>query len=182
MTKKEIVKTISDKIGLTQLQTKEIVQQTFDAIVDTLVEERRIELRNFGVFEVKKRAARKARNPRTGERVDVAEKYVVTFKPGKEMEEKVRMLELAEAAKARGEAPPSNAPPTSSLTDCPAKHVARRFLRQYSMSGRTSCENSSASACCWPPPHCMSDASSRFTRPSDLSVPGSWFTCPKTCG
>ena len=114
MTKKEIVKTISDKIGLTQLKTKEIVQQTFDAIVDTLVEERRIELRNFGVFEVKKRAARKARNPRTGERVDVAEKYVVTFKPGKEMEEKVRMLELAEAAKARGETPavPSNNPPT----------------------------------------------------------------------
>ena len=112
VTKKEIVKTISDKIGLTQLKTKEIVEQTFDAIVDTLVEERRIELRNFGVFEVKKRAARKARNPRTGERVDVAEKYVVTFKPGKEMEEKVRMLELAEAAKARGEAPPSNEPPT----------------------------------------------------------------------
>ena len=114
MTKKEIVKTISDKIGLTQLKTKEIVQQTFDAIVDTLVEERRIELRNFGVFEVKKRAARKARNPRTGERVDVAEKYVVTFKPGKEMEEKVRMLELAEAAKARGEtaAALSNTSPT----------------------------------------------------------------------
>lgn len=111
MTKKEIVKTISDKIGLTQLKTKEIVQQTFDAIVDTLVEERRIELRNFGVFEVKKRAARKARNPRTGERVDVAEKYVVTFKPGKEMEEKVRMLELAEAAKARGEAPPTSPAP-----------------------------------------------------------------------
>ena len=108
MTKKEIVKTISDKIGLTQLKTKEIVQQTFDAIVDTLVEERRIELRNFGVFEVKKRAARKARNPRTGERVDVAEKYVVTFKPGKEMEEKVRMLELAEAAKARGDVPPAS--------------------------------------------------------------------------
>jgi nucleoid DNA-binding protein len=104
VTKKEIVKTISDKIGLTQLQTKEIVQQTFDAIVDTLVEERRIELRNFGVFEVKKRAARKARNPRTGERVDVAEKYVVTFKPGKEMEEKVRMLEQAEAAKALSQA------------------------------------------------------------------------------
>jgi len=102
VTKKEIVKTISDRIGLTQLKTKEIVQQTFDAIVDTLVEEEGIELRNFGVFEGKKRAARKASNPRTGERVDVAEKYVVTFKPGKEMEEKVRMLELAKAAKARG--------------------------------------------------------------------------------
>jgi nucleoid DNA-binding protein len=93
VTKKEIVKTISEEIGLTQLKTKEIVQKTFDAIVETLVEEGRIELRNFGVFEVKKRAARKARNPRTGQRVDVPEKFVVTFKPGKEMEEKVRQLE-----------------------------------------------------------------------------------------
>ncbi len=98
MTKKEIVKTISEEIGLTQLKTKEIVQKTFNAIIETLVEEERIELRNFGVFEVKKRAARKARNPRTGERVDVPEKYVVTFKPGKEMEERVRLLEEQDRA------------------------------------------------------------------------------------
>ncbi len=92
MTKKEIVKQISERIGLTQLKTKEIVQQTFDAIVDTLLEVGRIELRNFGVFEVKKRKARKARNPRTGDRVDVPPKNVVTFKPGKEMEERVRQM------------------------------------------------------------------------------------------
>lgn len=106
MTKKEIVKTISEECGLTQLKTKEIVQKTFQAIIDTLVEDptHRIELRNFGVFEVKKRAARKARNPRTGERVDVAEKYVVTFKPGKEMEERVRQLEEREAARKRAAA------------------------------------------------------------------------------
>jgi nucleoid DNA-binding protein len=103
VTKKEIVKTISEECGLTQLKTKEIVQKTFEAIIDTLVEDsdHRIELRNFGVFEVKKRAARKARNPRTGERVDVSEKYVVTFKPGKEMEE--RVLQLQQAAQARRE-------------------------------------------------------------------------------
>lgn len=89
MTKKEIVKTISEEIGLTQVKTKEIVQKTFDAIIEALVSERRIELRNFGVFEVKKRAARKARNPKTGDKVHVPEKYVVTFKPGKEMEAKV---------------------------------------------------------------------------------------------
>ncbi|PHR97751.1 MAG: integration host factor subunit beta [Blastopirellula sp.] len=99
MTKKEIVKTISEEIGLTQLKTKEIVQKTFNAIVKTLVEEGRIELRNFGVFEVKKRAARKARNPRTGEKVFVPSKFVVTFKPGKEMEERVRQLEEAERLK-----------------------------------------------------------------------------------
>jgi integration host factor subunit beta len=100
VTKKEIVKDISEEIGLTQLKTKEIVQKTFDAIVKTLVEDGRIELRNFGVFEVKKRAARKARNPRTGDKVYVPEKFVVTFKPGKEMEERVRQLEEEAARKA----------------------------------------------------------------------------------
>ncbi|HEY0984681.1 MULTISPECIES: HU family DNA-binding protein [unclassified Schlesneria] len=100
MTKKEIVKEISEALGMTQLKTKEIVQKTFDAIVKTLVADGRIELRNFGVFEVKKRAARKARNPRTGDKVFVPEKFVVTFKPGKEMEEKVRQLEMEAAAKA----------------------------------------------------------------------------------
>ncbi len=98
MTKKEIVRTISEQIGLTQLRTKEIVQKTFDAIVDTLVKDGRIELRNFGVFEVKRRASRKARNPRTGDKVFVPEKFVVTFKPGKEMEERVRELERRAAA------------------------------------------------------------------------------------
>jgi nucleoid DNA-binding protein len=93
MTKKEIVKTISDEIGLTQLKTKEIVQKTFNAIIEALVTEGRIEFRNFGVFEVKRRAPRKARNPRTGDRVSVPEKFVVSFRPGKEMEARVRQLE-----------------------------------------------------------------------------------------
>jgi integration host factor subunit beta len=92
VTKKEIVKKISEDIGLTQLKTKDIVQRTLDAIILTLVEEGRIELRNFGVFEVKRRAPRKARNPRTGAKVYVPSKNVVTFKPGKEMEELVRKM------------------------------------------------------------------------------------------
>lgn len=92
MTKKEIVRSISEKLGLTQLQTKEIVQKTFEAIIETLVEEGRIELRNFGVFEARRRAARKARNPKTGEEVNVEEKCVVSFRPGKVMEERVGEL------------------------------------------------------------------------------------------
>ena len=83
MTKKEIVKQISERANLTQLKTKEIVQWTFDAIVDTLIEEGRIELRNFGVFEVKRRKARKARNPRTGEKIKIAASKQAKFKPGK---------------------------------------------------------------------------------------------------
>ncbi len=95
VTKKEIVKKISEEIGLTQLKTKDIVQRTLDAIIQTLVSEGRIELRNFGVFEVKRRAPRKARNPRTGDKVYVPSKNVVTFKPGKEMEELVRKMDPA---------------------------------------------------------------------------------------
>lgn len=92
MTKKDIVKKISDDLYLTQLTVKEIVQRTLDEIIDALVAEGKIELRNFGVFKVTKRAARPARNPRTGEAVSVPEKCVVTFKPGKEMEARVRAL------------------------------------------------------------------------------------------
>lgn len=92
MTKKEIVKRISERSGLTQLRTKEIVQMTLDAIIETLVAEERIELRNFGVFEVKRRKPRRARNPRTNQPVEVEAKNVVTFQPGKVMEEKVRKM------------------------------------------------------------------------------------------
>ena len=90
MTKREIVRSVSEKLNLTQFQTKHIVQNVFDCIVETLVEEKRIELRNFGVFEVRKRAARKARNPRTGDEVMVQEKHVVVFKPGKALEDAIQ--------------------------------------------------------------------------------------------
>ena len=101
MTKKEIVRSISENLELTQQCTKEIVQKTFDTIIATLVAERRVELRNFGVFEVKRRAPRKARNPRTGEPVAVEEKYVVTFKPGKVMEDKVAEIALKKKGRMR---------------------------------------------------------------------------------
>lgn len=93
MTKKEIVRAISDKTGLTQLQIKEIVQLTFEGIVETLLEEGRVELRNFGVFQVKTRKARQARNPRTGRQVSVPAKSVVVFKPGKGMEARVKLAD-----------------------------------------------------------------------------------------
>jgi nucleoid DNA-binding protein len=89
MTKKELAKKISAQYGVTHLLALEAVQMVFDGITETLVAEGRIELRNFGVFEVRRRRARKARNPRTGESVSVPEKMVVTFNPGREMGERV---------------------------------------------------------------------------------------------
>ena len=92
MTKKDMAKAIAEEMDLTQMQAKEIIQRVLDGITETLVQGGRIELRNFGVFEVKKRKPRKGRNPRTGENVKVPAKLVVAFKPGREMEERVGQL------------------------------------------------------------------------------------------
>jgi len=92
VTKKEMAKAIAEDMGLTQIRAKEIVQKVFDGITETLLHEGRIELRNCGVFEVKKRQPRLARNPRTGAKVKVPAKMVVTFKSGREMEERVGRL------------------------------------------------------------------------------------------
>jgi nucleoid DNA-binding protein len=89
VTKKDMAQAIADEMALTQTQAKQIIQRVLNGIMETLVTEGRIELRNFGVFEVRKRKARLARNPRTGEKVDVPEKMAVTFKPGREMEQRV---------------------------------------------------------------------------------------------
>jgi nucleoid DNA-binding protein len=97
VTKKDLAKKIAEAVGINQLLALEIVQMTFDGITDTLVEEGRIELRNFGVFEVKRRKAREARNPRTSEKVMVPPRLVVTFKPGREMEQRVAESNLQPA-------------------------------------------------------------------------------------
>jgi len=90
VTKRNIARTISEELGLTQLQTRQIIQKILDSIVSTLVEEGRVELRNFGVFEVRWRKPRKARNPRTGEKITVPKRCTVIFKPGLVMEERVK--------------------------------------------------------------------------------------------
>jgi len=90
VTKREVVQTIAKELGLTQHQAQQIVQKTFDSIVKILVADGRVEIRNFGVFEVKWRKARTARNPRTGEKVSVPERCTVTFKPGQVMEYRVQ--------------------------------------------------------------------------------------------
>jgi DNA-binding protein HU-beta/integration host factor subunit beta len=89
VTKKDLAKAMATELNLSSIVALQAVQMTLDGITRALVEEGRVELRNFGVFAVRKRRARKARNPRTGERVKVPAKLAVTFKPGREMEEQV---------------------------------------------------------------------------------------------
>jgi len=89
LTKKEIVREIAAELNVDQVLTKRIVQQTFDKVLEALAKEGRIELRNFGVFEVRRRAARKARNPRTNEEVAVPARNVICFQPGKNVATKI---------------------------------------------------------------------------------------------
>ncbi|MDO5554347.1 MAG: HU family DNA-binding protein [Planctomycetia bacterium] len=101
MTKKDIVRVISEEMNLPQQKVKEVVQRTFDAIIDALANEGNIELRNFGVFKVRQRKSRAARNPRTGVEVWVEGRNVVTFKAGKDMEDKVQNESTASGSKAK---------------------------------------------------------------------------------
>jgi integration host factor subunit beta len=89
VTKKELVNRIADSTGQTKVVVKEVVQRFLDEIVDELAQGHRLEFREFGVFEVRERAARSAQNPRTLEKVKVPAKRVVKFKVGRSMRERV---------------------------------------------------------------------------------------------
>ncbi len=70
-------------------EIERVVDVFFDEIARRLADGGRVELRGFGAFSTRERNARKGRNPRTGETVEVAEKRVPYFKPGKEMRQRL---------------------------------------------------------------------------------------------
>jgi len=105
-TKKELVNRIADRTGHTKVVVKEVLQSFLDEIIEELAYGNRLEFREFGVFEVKERRARRAQNPRTLEKVDVPAKRVVKFKVGRTMRQRV-CDEPPPAAPARQSAPPS---------------------------------------------------------------------------
>ena len=89
VTKKELVNRIAEKTGVTKVVAKEIIQAFLDSIIEELAVGNRLEFREFGVFESRERAARRAQNPRTLEKVDVPAKRIVKFKVGRMMRKKV---------------------------------------------------------------------------------------------
>jgi nucleoid DNA-binding protein len=93
MTKRDLVVRISQETGLIQEQVLEVIQRTLDHVSEALAQGETIELRNFGVFEVKTRKARIGRNPNSPAKdVPIPPRAVVKFKPGKEMREAVLKL------------------------------------------------------------------------------------------
>ncbi|MCL5023610.1 MAG: integration host factor subunit beta [Nitrospirae bacterium] len=84
MTKSVLIDKVAERVeGLTRKQTEIIVETVFDGIKEALAKGEKIEIRGFGNFRLKQRKPRKARNPKTGEGVDVPAKRVLHFKVGK---------------------------------------------------------------------------------------------------
>lgn len=101
MTKRDLVIRISTETGLVQQQVLEVVQKTLDYIAEAVSKGDKVELRNFGVFEVKVRKARIGRNPNApATDVPIPQRAVVKFKPGKEMRAEVLKLTPEQIAKA----------------------------------------------------------------------------------
>jgi nucleoid DNA-binding protein len=97
MTKRDLVVRISQETSLIQEDVLNVVQKTLDYISEALAKGQTVELRNFGVFEVRIRKARIGRNPNSPERdVPIPPRAVVKFKPGKEMREAVLKLTPAQ--------------------------------------------------------------------------------------
>jgi nucleoid DNA-binding protein len=108
LTKRDLVTRISNESGLVQQQVLDVVQKTLDYIAEALSKGDKVELRNFGVFEVKTRKARVGRNPNSPETdVPIPERCVVKFKPGKEM--RAEVVKIAPKPVAATTAPPPKA-------------------------------------------------------------------------
>ena len=91
-TKREIAERVAQQSGLPQVAVKQVIQMLFDEIINEVAHGNRLEFRDFGVLEVVTRKPRTGRNPRTGAKVAVPPKRVVTFKMGKIMKDKVAAI------------------------------------------------------------------------------------------
>lgn len=89
ITKKDLVEKISDKTGLTQVDTKIVVESLLEAISKALQTGNNIEIRGFGRFKIKTRKARSARNPRTNEHIEVQDGFKPVFEVSKELRKRI---------------------------------------------------------------------------------------------
>ena len=85
LTKADIAQNLSDTFGFNKRESKELVEQFFDELSEVLVAGEQIKLSGFGNFELRDKASRPGRNPRTGEDVPISARRVVTFKPGQKL-------------------------------------------------------------------------------------------------
>ena len=120
MTKAELVEDVARAAELTKKDAERLVEIVFESISDTLNQGEKIELRGFGSFRVRERGARRGRNPKTGDPVDIPAKRVPYFKPGKELKELINEDENGAGAVGEAAAPADTPDPDVSPADPPS--------------------------------------------------------------
>jgi len=90
MNKKELIKSVVEATGLSKKDVTAIVDSVFDTITSALSQGQDVKISGFGTFKIKERAARKARNPQSGEEIMIEARKVPTFKPAKQLKELVK--------------------------------------------------------------------------------------------
>ncbi|HEQ72099.1 MAG TPA: integration host factor subunit beta, partial [Spirochaetia bacterium] len=96
LTRAELIELISEKFPLKKTEANLLLEMVFKAIKQALADKRAVELRGFGTFEIHRRARRKARNPKTGEKLMTEPYDAVFFRPGREMRNLVKNSSIPE--------------------------------------------------------------------------------------
>src|SRR5688500_16707711 len=123
MTKAELVEDVARAAELTKKDAERLVEIVFESIIETLNQGEKIELRGFGSFRVRERGARRGRNPKTGDPVDIPAKRVPYFKPGKEMKELTNEDSAADESNPATPATATESNDTSGTATTPAAHL-----------------------------------------------------------
>jgi integration host factor subunit beta len=123
VTKKEIIDRLTESSGLRRPVVRDLVEAALQGIFNDLAAGRRLELRDFGVLEIRRRAGRTAQNPKTLQRVEVPPRRTVKFKPGRLLRDALLKLDQAEIAAAKN-APTAPSATTSRPPGQPAQPTA----------------------------------------------------------
>ena len=89
LTKADLAENLVDSIGLSKKDAKDLVEDFFDVVRNSLIERQQVKLSGFGNFEVREKSQRPGRNPKTGEEIPISARTVVTFRPGQKLKSKV---------------------------------------------------------------------------------------------
>jgi DNA-binding protein HU-beta/integration host factor subunit beta len=132
-TKKDLIKEVANRTGLDILTVKDNIQSMFDVMCEGLARDGNIEIRNFGIFKVKAIPPRTARNPKTGETIEVPAKNLIHFKPGQLMKQRINNLPIEQAEPAAKAEPvlirPVEAPPAVKESPVIQPEAAKRPKR-----------------------------------------------------
>jgi len=98
MTKADLVDAVFGKVGLSKIESQNIIEMIFDTIKQTLVEGESVKVSGFGTFNVKKKNARRGRNPKTGSDLEITPRRVITFRASNHLKNSLEKVDATDAS------------------------------------------------------------------------------------